>query len=132
MAGRGSPRGDNNGGGRKPGQKNKATLAREAALTEAVGASKAAEAAGGGKRASTVLAEAMNYFYGLAARYQPGANNPAANEKLFRGYLLDAASMAKALIEYQEPKLQRTTLVGGGGPEEPGQPVEVVHTVRFV
>lgn len=62
------------------------------------------------KRAEDVLSEAMNTFYGLAARYQVTPDNPHADEARFDKYLIEARKTASDLIRYQTPALAAVTL----------------------
>lgn len=57
------------------------------------------------KLAKDVLSEAMNYFFGLAALYQPAQGNANANEPKFEKYLTQAADIAAKLAPYQSRRL---------------------------
>jgi len=111
MAVRGNRPGSNNGGGMRKGQKTKRTLereAREAALAEQQRAAQHANRVPRrerGKLAIDVLDEAMNYFFGLAATYQPTDNNPKRDEKKFERYLDKGIDAAAKLAPYQSQRL---------------------------
>lgn len=61
--------------------------------------------AAGKKLAIEVLSEAMNFFYGLAAYYQPNPTNLKANEQLFHTYMDKAGNLAAKLAPYESPRL---------------------------
>lgn len=129
MAG-GNPKGSNAGGGFKKGQKTRKTLERElvaARAQEAVRAADQVAAAGGAKLAKDVLREAMNYFYGLAALYQPSASNRQADEKKFAAYMKQATDIAGDLIPYETPRLQSTVLKG-----DKTAPIHHVVEIEFI
>jgi hypothetical protein len=101
-------------GGRKPGSKNKATLAREA---------EAAAAADGGPRAVPSLTKILKFFLGQAdaEAAKEGGGNPA----IITAMLVEARITATALAIYQSPRLsavavgqvtKMTVVVKGGLP----------------
>jgi hypothetical protein len=124
--GRGNVKGSNGGGGRIKGQKNGETkeqaldrLAAEAAhkvaaqVTGDVSAPEevvpvARPAAAGMKLGKDILAEAANYFFGMAAKYQPGGVE--FDERKFERYLEKAADIANKLAPYQSQRLSATTI----------------------
>lgn len=63
------------------------------------------------KLAKDVLSEAMNYFFGLAALYQPSQGNTQANEPKFEKYLSMSAEIASKLAPYQSPRLASQTVM---------------------
>lgn len=93
-------------GGRQPGTPNKVTVQRALGIEQA-------ERASGRKLAIERLAEAMEYWFGLAGQYQPvieNAPNPKADPKEFRACLKEGTTCARDLAPYQSPKLQSTTI----------------------
>jgi hypothetical protein len=101
-------------GGRKPGSKNKATLAREV---------EAAAAADGGLRAVPSLTKILKFFLGQAdaEAAKEGGGNPA----IISAALVEARITAAALAPYQSPRLgavavgqstKMTVVVKGGLP----------------
>lgn len=108
MAGPGNPKGTNRGGGMRKGQVTRKTVERKtvAAKEAAVAEVKTPRT----KLAQEVLADAMTYFFGLAARYQPSPTNGAADEKKFEKYLDRAADIAGKLAPYQSPRLQSVSV----------------------
>ena len=110
MAGKGNPKGTNHGGGWRTGQQSKKVARRRADARIAKASEQAAkivreEAARSPqvKFAKEVMSEAMNYYFGLAATYQPGV--PQADEKKFMGYLDKAVDVAAKLAPYQHQRL---------------------------
>ncbi len=63
------------------------------------------------KLAVEVMSEAMNYFFGLAALYQPSEGNTHANEPKFEKYLGKSADVAGKLAPYQSQRLETTTVI---------------------
>lgn len=127
MGGRGNRKGSNGGGGRIKGQKRGETkqqtldrLARERAHKVAVEVTgeaddlpieaSAAVAPAAMKLGKEILAEAANYFFGMAAKYQPGG--PEFDERKFERYLDKSADIASKLAPYQSPRLANTVLKG--------------------
>lgn len=101
MAGVGNPKGSNGGGGMRKGQSTRKTVERKTvAVKEAAVAEVKTPRT---KLAREVLSDAMVYFFGLAARYQPGGAN--ADEKKFEKYMDRAADIAGKLAPYQSPRL---------------------------
>ena len=103
MAGVGNPKGSNGGGGMRKGQSTRKTVERKtvAAKEAAVAEVKAPRT----KLAREILSDAMVYFFGLAARYQPSPTNGLQDEKKFEKYLDRAADIAGKLAPYQSPRL---------------------------
>lgn len=135
MAGKGNPKGSNGGGGMRKGAVTKKVAARRklgrqqaaAAEVEIVQAAEAEAAATGlprNKLAKEILEDACNYYYGLAAKYQPAPGNATADEKLFDVYMTKAANIAKDLAPYQSPRLANTVLRGD-------KDAPIHHTVAF-
>jgi hypothetical protein len=83
-----------------------------------------AERAAGRKLAVERLAEAMEYWFAMAAQHQP--TGPTPNVKEFRACLKEATLCARDLAPYQSPKLQSTTL----RQDTPQEPLQI--NVRFV
>jgi len=104
-------------GGRKKGTPNKTTVERAQRIEQA-------ERQSGRRLAVERLAEAMDFWFGLAARHQP--NGPEPNPTLFKTYLKEGTTVARDLAPYQSPKLQSTTLRQDAPPE----PIKV--DIRFV
>lgn len=132
VAGKGSPKGSNNGGGMRKGQTTAKVRARKAAKAAAPKVAKAVDAEQDPpqtvpKLAKEVLQDAMNYFYGLAALYQPIASNPQGNETKFERYMDKAADIASKLAPYQSPRLANTVLKG-----DKDAPIRSSVTVQFV
>lgn len=110
MAGTGSRRGSNNGGGMPKGHKTKKVLEREEIERQQQRASEAAvKIARAPKMAKDVLSEAMNFFFGLAALYQPSPANAQANEEKFEKYLIMSTEIAGKLAPYQSRRLASIT-----------------------
>lgn len=115
------------GAGRKKGTPNKVTVER------AIGV-ESLERQAGRRLAVERMAEAMEYWFGIAGRNQPNLKgtkdkdgkdiNPDA--KLFVQAMKEGARLAEALAPYQTPKLQSTTL----RTDAPPAPIEL--RVRFV
>jgi hypothetical protein len=119
-------------GGRRKGVPNKVTLLRAAEL-------EAKRQRTGNRPAIEVMSDAMNYFRGLAAQYQPVAARALAamndeerlrhtpDETLFVKYLKLAADIASDLANYETPKLASTTLRG-----DSDAPINATLTVNIV
>lgn len=73
----------------------------------------AQRAKAGLKMAKDVMSEAMNYFGGLATKFQPDATTglfrEPEHEQKFERYLSKAADIAKALAQYESPRMQSIT-----------------------
>ena len=100
-------------GGRKPGIPNKASLARAARISET------------GPAPLDVMIEAMRFLRGLAA--QERALGEKADMRKVRGYLLDAAGIAKDAAQYVHPKFATVTLAG-----DDAKPIRARVEVEFV
>lgn len=116
---RGAKPGERRGGGRKPNQRNRATLQREQ-LAEHMKIAEAEieEMRAGKKMAKTVLEEFMVMFSGLAAAFQPLGTGPSGTvtaadmeawagskrEGAFERYAKLAMKTASDLADYQSPK----------------------------
>lgn len=85
------------GAGRPVGSKSKLTLEREARVIAATGVKP------GQKLGVDIMSEAANYFFGLAAKYQPTGKEP--NEQKFNEYLKTAADIANKVAPYQSQRL---------------------------
>lgn len=117
MAGKGNPPGSNNGGGMRKGYKTRKVMERELraaqkALAEEVernGVKKAAEL--NGKMPKDILFELSNYFYSLAAQFQPIPTNTNADPKQFQTYMKMAADYAARVAPYYHQKLATLTVV---------------------
>lgn len=117
MAGYGSKPGSNNGGGRIKGQRRGETK-KQALERMAVEGGTVAEVVAAVQRpgvhrklAKDVLGEAMNFFYGLAAKYQPTEGNQNADERKFLTFLDKTAEIAGKLAPFESPKLSNVTQV---------------------
>lgn len=118
MAGYGSKKGSNNGGGRIKGQRKGETkkqalermgvIQHDNAMANVRVATAVARPAGK-KLAKEVMDDAMTYFYGLAAKYQPSDTNAEADERKFIEYLEKASDIAGKLAVYQSPRLSNVT-----------------------
>lgn len=110
---RGNPKGSNGGGGRIKGQRFGETKAQALARMRGDVAEAVATQVQAGARADVprqklgkdILEDAANYFFGLAAKYQPSEGNPDADEKKFEKYLDKASDIAAKLAPYQSPRL---------------------------
>jgi hypothetical protein len=116
---RGSKPGEGNrGGGRKPGQQNRATIER-AALAERIISE--AEGKPGRKLGREMLEDFATMFGGLAAAFQPTGTGPGGamtpgdleqwaksyKEPLFEKYAKLAAKCANDFADFQSPRLGR-------------------------
>jgi hypothetical protein len=110
----GQPRPANSG--RRRGSLNKTTVAKAVGIEQV-------ERAAGRKLAVERLAEAMEYWFGLAATHQPTGNRP--NPKEFRTCLKEGTTCARDLAPYQSPKLQSTTL----RQDAPQEPIQIIVTI---
>ena len=108
MGARGQPK----TGGRRAGSVNKSTLERREMIEQG-------ERASGRKLAIERLAEAMEYWFGLAAQHQPTGPTPNVDE--FRKCLKEGTGCARDLAPYQSPKLQSTTL----RQDTPQEPIQI-------
>jgi len=104
-------------GGRQKGTPNRTTIERAQRIEQA-------ERQSGRRLAVERLAEAMDFWFGLAAKHQPGGPEP--NPTLFKQYLKEGTTVARDLAPYQSPKLQSTTL----RQDAPVEPIKV--DIRFV
>lgn len=123
MAGKGNPKGTNRGGGMRKGQVSRKVRERtmapvyeqvaEAVKPKVARVRKAAAPPVTPPRArlklgKEILEEAANYFFGLAAQHQPGAEK--ADVKLFETYLEKAADIAAKVAPYQSPRLSNVAV----------------------
>lgn len=119
MAGYGARKGSNNGGGRIKGQRKGETRVQAIERMTMENAPGTVEevvrthtAAGHHRKlAKDVLGEAMNFFYGLAAKYQPTEGNATADERKFLTFLDKTADIAAKLAPFESPKLSNVTQV---------------------
>ena len=120
------PRGSKPGvrfGGRKPGTPNKVTKEKAEALA-------ATRQRAGLLSAVEVMAEAMNHFRGLAARYQPLGQTP--DEPRYQKYLRLAADIAKDLAPYETPRMQATILRNDADASGNAVPLSMKIEVEYV
>lgn len=118
--GRGNPKGTNRGGGRIKGQRRGMTKAQvlEAQETARHSANLAAATGRGVTPSRTgvlksmdVLEQGMNYFFALAARYQPSPTNAEGDDKKFQLYMDKAGDFAAKLAPYQHQRLETQRIV---------------------
>jgi hypothetical protein len=106
-------------GGRQRGTLNKSTAAaRERVEKE--------ERQSGRRLAVERMAEAMEFWFGLAAQHQPNGPNP--DQSKMKAALHEGTTIANNLAPYQSPKLQNTTLRSDADKSAP--PIQV--NVKFV
>lgn len=112
---RGAAPGERRGGGRKPGQKNRATLEREALRAREEAARKAEIDVGlaklaGKKLAKEVLEDFMVLFAGIAGTHQPyppaQPQNPNYDAEKFERFARLTVDAAKELAKYQSPQFR--------------------------
>lgn len=134
------------GAGKKPGQRDRATLETELALAKAQLADlterrEAERSASGRKQAIDVLDDVMHAAYGLMAQHQPLAHgevlDPASGRKpdntLFQYYMGETKDAAFKLANFQSPRFKSVVIgvdpslaaAGGAAPSSavaPGAP----------
>ncbi len=121
MAGKGNPKGSNAGGGMRRGQVTKKVQERAKIAAYERAANIAAPKARKRQKlpepppntprlklGKEILEEAANYFFGLAAQYQPSGATP--DIKKFEVYLEKAADIAAKVAPYQSPRLSNVAV----------------------